>query len=274
MAIRGNRGFGWWTRRLLFVPVALVALYAAVLLFPSPFFEHHRSFGQYRVYANKPIGAGFEAVVLDLDRRVRAMEHPPSHVTQRIYLCGPRAYRWFARLTRKTPDSLAIGLGVARETFVSMDRVRLFAERNRGRIRHSRFEGNLAEVIAHEIAHFHSIRALGYRAHLAQPMWKSEGWAEYQANLAAIHADPDYDLRSRIDVLLDPASFGGRYGVARRLWESQLLVEYLGEVEGFALADLVRDEITEAGARDRMMAWHRSSATPGGYTGRDPEAMP
>ena len=62
-----------------------------------------------------------------------------------------------------------------------------------GRLRHTRFEGNLAEVIAHEIAHFNSVRALGYRRHLGQPLWKSEGWAEYQANLAAIRADPDYD---------------------------------------------------------------------------------
>lgn len=267
MVAHGSRRVWPWIRRTSLVLLAMVVLYLAVLFFPSPLFAYHEDFGLYRVYANEPIEPGLEAVVLDLDGRVRGMEHPPSDATQRIYLCGPRAYRWFARLTRKTPDSLAIGLSVARETFVSMDRVRLFAERNRGRIRHSRFEGNLAEVIAHEIAHFHSIRALGYRAHLAQPMWKSEGWAEYQANVAAIRADPDYDLRSRIDVLLDPTAFGGRHGVARRLWESQLLVEYLGRVEGFTLADLVRDEVTVAWARDRMMTWYRSPAEPAPRSG-------
>ena len=47
----------------------------------------------------------------------------------------------------------------------------------------------LQGVIAHEIAHFNSVHALGYRAHLAQPVWKSEGWAEYQANVAAIRIE-------------------------------------------------------------------------------------
>jgi hypothetical protein len=50
----------------------------------------------------------------------------------------------------------------------------------------------MAEVIAHEIAHFNSVHALGFRSHLRQPVWKSEGWAEYQANLAPIRADPDW----------------------------------------------------------------------------------
>ena len=133
------------------------------------------------------------------------------------------------------PDSLAINLSVAQSMFVSMRRVEEFAVSNRGRLRHTRFEGNLAEVIAHEIAHFNSIRALGYRAHLAQPVWKSEGWAEYQANVAAIRADPAYDLGQRIDVLLDDRAWTAG-GVARDLWEWQLLVEYLGEVEGYGLA--------------------------------------
>ncbi len=74
-------------------------------------------------------------------------------------------------------------------------------------------------------------------------MWKSEGWAEYQANLAAIRDDPTYDLGPRIDQLLDDRAWTAG-GVARDLWEWQLLVEYLGGVEDYRLSDLVRDEVT------------------------------
>jgi len=185
------------------------------------------------------------------------MEHELHRVAPRVYLCNSRnRYNFFARLTRMNSESLAIGLSAANEMFVSMTRVRTFEAHNGGRLRHTRFEGNLSEVIAHEIAHFNSLQALGFRPHLAQPVWKSEGWAEYQANVAMIRDDPAYDLRERIDVLLDDRYWVGS-GLARDLWEWQLLVEYLGEVKGYRLADLVRADVSRFGTRQEMMAWYR-----------------
>jgi hypothetical protein len=253
---------GWtatWALRLFLVLVAVGALYVAILTFPAPLFAHEARYGNYRVYSDEPIPADFGGVIEDTRRRVEAMEHEPPRAGQRVYLCSsPRLYAFFAFLTRKNPDSLAIGLSVANETFVSMSRVRLFASTNTRGLRHTRFEGNFAEVIAHEIAHFNSVRALGFRVHLAQPLWKSEGWAEYQANLAAIRADPAYDLGSRIDLLLDEGTWGGSQGFARAMWESQLLVEFLGEIKGYHLADLVKEEVTASSTREQMMAWYMS----------------
>ena len=74
-------------------------------------------------------------------------------------------------------------------------------------------------MVAHEVAHFNSAHALGLRAHLRQPFWKSEG-------------------------------------VARGLWESQLLVEFLGEVKGYRLADIVGDEVTAPSTREAMLSWY------------------
>lgn len=45
--------------------------------------------------------------------------------------------------------------------------------------------------------------------------------------------------------------------MARRLWEAQLLVEFLGEVKGYRLADLAREDVTETLASQAMMEWHR-----------------
>lgn len=242
---------------LLLAVLFLSGAYVALLSFPGPLFGHHGKYGSYRLYSDEPLPENIEQIVTDLDRRLRGMEHGPPDAGQRIYLCNPKKYDFFALLLRKNSESLAIGLSAANETFVSLERVRLFAAANRGVLRHTRFEGNLAEVVAHEVAHFNSVHALGYRAHLRQPVWKSEGWAEYQANLAAIRSDPDYDLGRRIDVLLDDGYWGGRHGAARFFWESQLLVEFLGEREGYGLDDLVREEVTESSARSRMMAWYR-----------------
>lgn len=256
-----TRGIVRWASRLLLLLFAVGVLYVALLAFPSPLFAHQETFGTYRVYSDEAIAPDFGLVIDDLDRRVRGMEHAPPDASQRIYLCDSKKYRFFAFLTRKGSQSLAIGLTFLNETFVSSDRVRLFAARNRGLLRHTRFEGNLAEVVAHEIAHFNSVHALGYRTHLRLDLWKSEGWAEYQANLAAIRADPDYDLRRRVDLLFDESYWDEAGAWARYMWESQLLVEFLGEVEGYRLEDLVNDDVTEFSTRERMMAWHRSAVT-------------
>jgi hypothetical protein len=252
------RRIGKWSSRLGLALAVAAALYIAPILYPTPLFAYGERFGEYRVYSDEPIPADFARVIEEAARRVGAMEHAPDRAAPRVYLCRSRKrYDFFAFLVRKNPESLAIGLSVANEIFVSMTRVREFEASNRGRLRHTRFEGNPAEVIAHEIAHFNSARALGFRPHLAQPVWKSEGWAEYQANIAAIRDDPTYDLAERIDLLLDDAYWGGRHGVARQLWEWQLLVEFLGEVEGLRLVDLIRDEVTLDSAREQMMAWYR-----------------
>ena len=247
-----------WTIKLLTGFFVVGVLYVGILVYPSPLFAYAESYGTYRVYSDEPISADFDSVIEDLDRRIQAMEHAPPDASQRIYLCGPKRFSFFAFLLRKDSRGLAIGLTVANETFVSTERVRLFAARNRGVLRHTRFEGKLAEVVAHEVAHFNSVHALGFRPHLRQPLWKSEGWAEYQANLAAMRADPDYDLRRRIGLLLDDSYWGGSsYGLARRLWEGQLLVEFLGEVKGYRLTDIVSDAVTESTTREQMLAWYR-----------------
>ncbi len=254
-----KRRIAKWTARLLLLLLGVGLIYVAILVFPSPFFAHRQTVDSYRVYSDEPISGDVEEWIDELDQRIRGMEHAPPEASQRIYLCGPRKYGFFAFLARMNPESLAIGLSVANETFVNLERVRLFADRNQGVFRHTRFEGNMAEVVAHEIAHFNSVHALGYRTHLRQPLWKSEGWAEYQANLAAIRSDPEYDLRRRIDLLLDDGYWGVGGEVARSLWESQLLVEFLGEVRGFRLRDLSDDELTEASTREQMLGWYRSA---------------
>lgn len=256
------RKFLSYAFRLILVILTFAAVPIALLVYPTALFAHEARFGSYRVYSDEPIPANFGSVIEQTESRVAAMEHQAPNASQRVYLCNnPRRYAFFAFLTRKTSNSLAIGLSVPNVTFMSMKRVQRFAASNQGVFQHTRFEGNPAEVIAHEIAHFNSVHALGFRTHLAQPMWKSEGWAEYQANLAMIRNNPNYDLSERIDLLLDNTNWQRGRGVARRQWESQLLVEFLGEVQGYRLADLSREQMTERLARQEMLAWYRQQRT-------------
>jgi len=243
--------------------VGFVGLYVGIIVYPTPLFDHAASYDGFRVYSDEPIPADFAGVIEDALRRIEAMDPTFPTAGHRVYLCNSqKKYAFFALLLRKSPESLATVLSVPNELFVSLTRVRLFAEMNRGQLRHTRFEGNLSEVIAHEIAHLGSQAALGYSAHNSLPWWKSEGWAEYQANLAPIQADPTYDLRKRIDLLFDDSPWAGRPPVARSQWESQLLVEFLSGVKGYGLTDLIRDDVTLPSARQEMMEWYRNQPEP------------
>lgn len=250
-----------WSLRLLAGLLLAITVYLGALFYPSPLFAYSARFDGYTVYSDAPLEADLGPAIGDLSRRVAAMDAGPAGGTHRIFLChSRRRYAFYAFLARLGPESLAIGLSVPNETFVNMPRVARFAALNGGRLRHTRFEGNLAEVVAHEIAHFRARRGPAPLVHRRQPLWKTEGWAEYQANLAAIRADPGYDLRARIDVLLDDGYWRRWHRGARNMWEAQLLVEYLAGVKGYGRAALAHDDLTQDDALADMMGWYREES--------------
>jgi hypothetical protein len=256
MARRVRRAAGKWILRVLLLLVVLGTLYVSTLAFPNPAFAYKGRFGEFTVYSTQPLPVEMGRVLEGTRQRIASMEHASPGAKCRIFICDSRRYSLFARLTRRAANSMAIGLSAFGNVYVNDPKVSFIAAHNVGRIRHSRFEGNLAEVIAHEVAHFNVVRKLGYRASLRLPVWKSEGYAEYQANLAATRADSAYDFCERIDLLRDNAIWGRDGLPSRRLFEWQLLVEFLAEERGFDLADLVEGGVTEAFAQHEMQAWY------------------
>jgi hypothetical protein len=92
------------------------------------------------------------------------------------------------------------------------------------------------------------------------PVWKSEGYAEYQANIATTRADDSYHLADRIAFLQDDVFWGRGESTARWLFATHLLVEYLCEVRGLRFEDLLEETITEASTRRDMLAWYANQS--------------
>jgi hypothetical protein len=256
---RGFRTAGRWTLRGAVLLVVVVALDVACLAYPNPLFAHKRTFGEFTVYSSRPLPDGFEQTIDDVRERIEAMENARAGAGCRIYICDtPRRYSLFARLTRRSPISMAIGLSAFRNVFINEQRVRRVAADNHGRIRHCRFEGNFAEVIAHEIAHFNVVTSLGFWKATRLPTWKSEGYAEYQANIAATRADDSYNLADRVRLLMNREFWGAEDSLARRLYEWHILVEFLAEEQGYGLDELAGEGVTESSARQELLAWYRA----------------
>lgn len=247
-----------WTLRGLAAIAVLAGLYVGALAFPRPLFAHSARFDGFTVYADRPLTEEAGRMVDEARRRVAAMERARSGGPHRVFLCAdPRLYSVFTFLTRRSSNSLGIGLWALNTIYVNETKVQRMVAAG-GRPRHSRFEGSAAEVIAHEIAHFNAIETLGLRPAVRLPLWKQEGYAEYQANLAATRDDPGYDFAARVALLLDDGFWGPGNTVARRYYGWQLLVEFLGDIEGMGLPEIADDAVTESEARSRMLAWYEA----------------
>jgi hypothetical protein len=185
------------------------------------------------------------------------MEYARPGARCRVFICGNQGlYSFFAFLTRRSSDSLGIGLSLFGNVYLNEPKIRRMAAQNYWGIRYSRFEGNFSEVIAHEITHFNVVKALGYKKTINLPFWKSEGYAEYQANLAPTRADNSYVLTDRIELLLNDEVWSESHSMARQVFEWHVLVEWLAEVKGFGLKELADKRVTEGATWQQMFAWY------------------
>ncbi len=253
---RWHRSLGKWVLRGLLIVFILLLLDIAAHAYPNPLFAHKHRFEEFTVYSSQPLPDDFDRVIDDVRARIEAMEYARPGARHRVYICGDqKRYSILAFLSRRSRNSMAIGLSVFGNIYMNEPKIRRMAAENYGGIRHSRFEGDFAEAIAHEIAHFNVVKALGFWNAIGMPVWKSEGYAEYQANIAPTRADSAYRFVDRIDLLMNRGFWGGG-SLARRLFEWHLLVEFLADVKGIGLDDLVDEAISESKTRQEMLAWY------------------
>jgi hypothetical protein len=214
----------------------------------------------FSVYSDREIPKDFEFILEDARFRVEGMELYRGNRDLRLFFCfSQRKFETLIKLSGKRHAGQALVISVAGNAFFSKQGIERIGQRNGGRPTHSRLEGSWAAAIAHEVAHDLVFAEIGYKRARRIPVWKSEGCADYSANLASAGADPDYDLGSRIGLLLDDDSWQSAAGfVDRRHFRWHLLVEFLCTVRGFTFADLMDEGVTEEAARAELMAWYSS----------------
>jgi hypothetical protein len=244
----------------LAVVIVVIALYLAVFFLPYPLFPHHIEHAGFSLYSDREIPEDFKQVLEDARLRVDAIELYRGQAPPRVFVCrSQRLFVFFIKLAGKRQAGQGLLISVAGNAFFSEAMIRAIGQRNDGRPVHSRLEGSWAAAIAHEVAHDLVFAELGFSRSREIPVWKSEGYADFQANLASAATDPGYDLRGRIEILLDdhawrsPTKF-----VDRRHFRWHLLVEFLCAEKGLSFTELMDDSITEEQTRTEIMAWYSS----------------
>lgn len=239
----------------------LFGLYLSVFFFPYPLFPHHAEFAGFSVYSDREISTDLEPVFVDARRRVEKMELYRGAPPLRIFICrSQRRFALLVRLAGKRYAGQGLLISVAGNAFLSEKGIEAVARRNEGRPAHSRLNGSWPAAIAHEVAHHLVFEEVGFKKTRAIPAWKSEGFADYSANLAPTASDSDYDFQNRISLLLDDSSWQHATGsVDRRHFRWHVLVEYLCAVKNFGFPDLMDETVTEPDAWNQMMAWYEGS---------------
>ena len=247
--------------RLVLILLILFALQITVLAFPQMLVRNKAESGTIRLYHDGDPNADFEQLASAVDQRLQGSGVYDSTRTDRVYLIHSAGlYDFFVRLSLLRGDPQGFCLSLLGNSFVSVSRVKALGEGSGGLPKFSIWEGNLAHTIAHEVAHQYVADRIGRNLWRRLPHWKQEGMPEYIANIAAIRQDSLASLRNRLDLLNNDQAWSTTQGWSNRAWdrihyEAGLLVEFLIDIQGYTLEDIVADSVTDGDTRAAMLAW-------------------
>lgn len=250
-------------RWLIWVGVVLMAPLVGgigILAFPHVLCRHQVEAGSIRLYYDEMPEAAARQLAQAVDRRLQASGFADSIGTARVFLFQrPSAYAWIARLSAVPREAQGFNLSLLGNTFVNGPRVAALGALSGRGPRYSIWEGDPAHTIAHEVGHQIVVESVGRRA---LPQWKREGLAEYIANIGLVREDRA-GLVSRLRILDDDQAWISTRGPAGKGWdrvhyESGLLVEFLIEVRGYALAEIAAESVTKESTRAALRSWARS----------------
>ncbi len=262
-----RRGF---VRILLWIGMVAVLVLIAwigLLAFPQVLCTQHVQARSLTLYYDDMLRPEAEELARAVAHRLERSGYYDSNWTARAFVFhNPSTYALITRLAAVPGEAQGFNLSAVGNSFISAPRVAALGERSGGGPRYSIWEGDLSHTIAHEIAHQYLGNRLGRRE---LPQWKREGFAEYVANIGLIRADGTANLRSRLDVLRDDRAWSATLGRERRGWarihyEAGLLVEFLFDVKGYSLEDIVSGSVMLEETRSALRAWadaqHSSAA--------------
>ncbi|MFH1686769.1 MAG: hypothetical protein ABIE70_04520 [bacterium] len=245
-----------WLMTFAGVWVLLAVLQVSALAYPQPWFEYRADVEPFAIYSDRAIDQATLTALRDLPDILAQAGLTAPQVNHDVFICNDLwRFDLFRRLTLLRGDLLGFGLSLFDNAYINMSKIDRHAESFDGYIDHTALQGDFVQVIAHEIAHGWLQENIGFWRLQHLPSWKNEGFAEYASNIAHIRADTMATLTSRLDKLNNDFYWGGGESYARWRYRAQLTVEYLLEVEGMPLEELLDDSLTLDPSFQRMTSW-------------------
>ncbi len=244
--------------------VVLLALYVGLLFFPELLLANQARSGPVVIHYDGEPDPQVEAWATEVRRRLESGGFGDLTRPRKVALFrDPALYGLFARLARVQPRAQGFGLSLVGTSFVSETRVEELGERTGRNPPFSIWEGSVPHTMAHEMAHALLIDSIGRSGWLALPHWKQEGIPEYLANIGPIRADSTASLGSRIGTLMNDTVWEAPRSWDRIHYEAGLMTEFLLEVQGATLGDLITDSRTGDQVLSEMLRWAEAESAQG-----------
>ncbi|PKK83240.1 MAG: hypothetical protein CVT49_09545 [candidate division Zixibacteria bacterium HGW-Zixibacteria-1] len=252
-----------WGLLLVTVIIAVFALQITVLAFPQMFVSKNIQRGSIKIFYDGDQDAYVAEIAEDVDSRLRATVFYDSTQNTNVYfLRNQGLYKMFVRLSMLPAAPQGFALSIFDNAFVDEARVKELAEMTGGLPKYSIYEGNPAHTIVHEVGHLIITGQIGRGTWKQLPHWKQEGFPEYIANISLIRGDSTASLPDRVAILNDDSIWGWKRGWDRIHYEAGLLVEFLLDVKGYTVEDIVADSVTSETTLTELLEWCRLREIP------------
>ena len=240
--------------------VVLVALcvYISALAFPWLFFGESIRTSDVVLHFRNGGKVDIPLLAKDVNHRLQASGLADPADTIHVYMCdSPRMYTLFARLAFTPPEAQGFIVTMFHNVFISLERIKELGRQNPGSPKYGIWEGNYAHTIAHEVGHDYFVRMIGSARWQQLPHWKREGLPEYVANIGPIREDRGATLQSRLEILRDDDFWISPRSWDRIHYEAGLLVEFLLEVKGYTIEQMLADSVTADTTMAALAEWAR-----------------
>ena len=254
--LRKVRRVGLWALGILFI---LFALQITALAFPQVIVSEKTACGSVTIYTDRVAEFDIGLLAKEVeDRLIGSRFYDSSRNNKVFYFQNQNLYRCFARLAMVTSKAQGFALSVFGNSYVDQTRILELASFTRGVPKYGIWEGSPAHIIAHEIGHLYLTEQIGREEWMNLPHWKQEGFPEYIANIASIRKDNLATLANRIKVLNDDQMWDWSNRWDRIHFEAELLVEFLLDVQGNTVEQIVADSVTREETLSTMLDWSKS----------------
>ena len=249
--------FWKWTLALALVMIILIVLDIAVLAIPGPFFPEKKQYGSITVFSDKPIGPETDSILSEVFLRLHAVPIFDSEKKYNLCLCSTREkFTFFSRLTVRS--NRIMGFSLLGSAYVNIDFINELGMKTGGQPRYLTREGSIVHVATHELMHAYLTDACGSFVARTLPEWKTEGYCEYGVNQFVAPRDSGYTIQERIDIYQDDARWNPVAEVHRPHYAWGLMMEYMMNVRGLNLKQVMDESITYENTYREMMNWRKS----------------
>jgi len=239
------------------VIIMIVLLCLVVLTTPGLFMPEHKRFRAITVYSELPIGQEVDSIMGEVFERLDAVPIYNQNRKMNLILCSTRdKFAFFSRFTLR--DDNVMGYCTFGNAYLNLELIRELGRRTHGRPKYHTREGSVVHVATHELMHQYLGDDFGEIASRLLPTWKIEGYVEYGVNQYVAPRDSGYTIPDRIDIYQDDSQWNGTAGTHRGHYIWGLMMEYLINIKGMSLKQVMADSVTIESVYRHMIAWRDS----------------